>query len=157
MTIVSSIIEEISLQKDGRRWVREAHTDHVGVKYIRSYLAAADEDTEAGLAAYALQLGENTRLGEILSNIADVTANGSLAAPTTNYSTPAQNFAALRLSYAVATRVEAIMIGDFLNTLTSQQLQNAFGLNASQVTTLRTNKLTPAATLAASIRAAAGQ
>jgi hypothetical protein len=157
VAIVSSVIEEMGLQKDGRSWVREAHTDHLGFKHIRNYLAGAGLDTAAELAAYAVHLNEDTRLGEILRNIDDVTTNGSLATPSTEYSTPAQNFTGLKLAYAVATRVEAIMIGDFFNTLTNNQLQNAFGLTAGQVTTLRTNKLAPAASLATSIRAASGQ
>lgn len=157
MAIVASVIESISLQKDGRSWVHEIHTDQVALKYERSYLADAGFDTAAALASYATQLVSDTRLGEIGKNLADVSINGSLATPTTVYSTAAQNFTALRAVYQFATQVQAIMIGDFLNTLTDLQLQNAFSITAGQVTTLRTNKLTPAASAAATIRASVGQ
>src|SRR2546421_411202 len=133
MAIISSVIESISLQKDGRSWVHEIHTDQVALKYERSYLANAGFDTAAALAAYAAQLTTDIRLSEIAKNIADVTSNGSLATPTTAYSTAAQNFAALRAVYQFATQVQAIMIGDYLNTLTDVQLQNAFGITAGQV------------------------
>jgi hypothetical protein len=49
------------------------------------------------------------------------------------------------------------MIGDFLSSLTDGQLQTIFSMTAGQVTTLRSTKLTPAATAAATIRAATGQ
>ena len=157
MAIVSSIIESTSLQKDGRSWVHEIHTDQVGVKYERGYMAANGFDTAAALAAYAIQLTSDIQLREIAQNIGDVTANGSLATPKLIYSTAAQNFAALRAVYQFATQVQAVMIGDFLNTLTDLQLQNAFSLTSAQVTSLRTNKLIPASNAAATIRATTGQ
>jgi hypothetical protein len=48
------------------------------------------------------------------------------------------------------------MIGDFLSTLTNAQLQTLFSMTSGQVTTLRSSKLTPAASAAATIRAATG-
>lgn len=157
MPIVSSIIAATDTQKDGRKWIRELHTDHVAVQYVRHYLTAGNADVNAALAAYAAILASNINLGEIASNIAAVTANGSLAVITFVYSTAAENRTALRVAYQFSTRTEAIMIGDFLSSLTDVQLQTIFAMTAGQVTTLRTNKLTPAASLAASIRAAAGQ
>lgn len=157
MPIVSSVIAEINPQRDGRRWVRELHTDHVARQYVRNYLTTALADIDAALAAYAVQLAADIKAAEIGNNIAQITANGSLAGTSTVYSTAAENFAALRLAYQTAVRVEAIMMGDFLSSLSNAQLQAAFGFTAGQVTTLRTNKLTPAASLATSIRASAGQ
>lgn len=157
MAIVSSEILEDAVQKDGRRWIRELHIDQVARKYIRIYLTTAVADAAAALAAFAIQLAADIIATEILSNIADVTSNGSLATISLIYSTAAQNRAAGRAAYLTSTRVEAIMIGDFLSSLTDGQLQTIFSMTAGQVTTLRTNKLTPAATTAAAIRAAAGQ
>lgn len=157
MSIVSSIIDDQGVQADGRISVHETHTDQAGVKYAHSWLAPHGTDLSAALSAYATQLGLDITAAEILRNINAVTSLGSLAAPTLVYSTAAANFAALRLVYQTATQFQAVMIGDFLNTLTSVQLQNAFGLTAGQVTTLQTNKLQPAASLAASIRATVGQ
>jgi len=155
--IASSVIESSLLQKDGRSWVHEIHTDLVGLKYDHVYLADAALDHNAALAAYAVILAANLAAAEIASNIAAVTTIGSLASPTFVYSIVADNVAALRAAYLIATQAQAIMIGDFLSSLTNVQLENAFGLTLPQVTTLRTNKLTPAATAATTIRAAVGQ
>jgi hypothetical protein len=157
MAIVASVIESKLLQKDGRSWVHEAHTDHVANKYMRGYLADAGLDTDAGLAAYAVQLTADLTAAEIAANITSIAAFGSLATTTIVQSTLAANFVALRTAYQTATRVDAVMMGDFLSSLTNAQLQAAFGFTAGQVTTLRANKLTPAANLAASIRATVGQ
>jgi len=155
--IVASVIASVSPQADGRRWIREIHTDLVGLQFERTYLAGALDDLNAALSAYAIILGNNLRDAEIAYNVLTIISVGSLASPTLVYSTAAQNFAALRAAYKDATQVQAVMIGDFLNTLTDAQLQNAFNLTAAQVTSLRTNKLQPAATLAAQVRATAGQ
>jgi hypothetical protein len=93
---------------------------------------------------------------EIERNINSIKSLGSLAAVTLVASTAAQNASALRLAYAAATKLEAIMMGDYLSILTDTQLQNAFGLTPTQVTNLRVNKLTPAANTASAIRAAIG-
>ena len=157
MSIVSSIIADTAVQIDGRKWVRETHTDNIGLKWERNYLAGALDDLNAALAAYAVILAANITAQEIASNLSAVLANGSLAVPTFVYSTQSANLTALRAAYTTATRNDAIMIGDFLSSLTDGQLQTIFSMSAGQVTTLRSNKLTPAATLAASIRSATGQ
>ena len=54
------------------------------------------------------------------------------------------------------TQTQAVMSADYLATLTNAQLMAAFGLTLTQVQTLRTNKLTPAVSLAASIRSSTG-
>lgn len=157
MTIATSVIVDISVQKDGRKWVRELHTDSFNIQYGRSYLADALYDLSAALAAYAVILDTNLTQMEISYNVVSVLNNGSLATVTFSYSTASQNRTALRQAYQTATKQDAIMIGDFLSSLTDGQLQTLFSMTAGQVNTLRTNKLTPAATNAAAIRAAAGQ
>jgi hypothetical protein len=156
MTISASVILSDRAQADGRRWIAERHTNGGGVNYLRSYLADADLDANAALVAYAITLETGLEAAEIASNIQDVATNGSLATPRLLFTTAAQNFAALRAVYQFATQVQAIMIGDYLSARTDAQLQTAFSMTAGQVTTLRTNKLTPAASAAATIRAAAG-
>lgn len=157
MPIVSSLIVEDSAQKDGRRWIRERHTDQIGQRYEFAYLCAAVFDAAAALAARIPFVNAALIADEVAANVADVLANGSLATPRLVYSTAAQNFAGLRAVYASATRQDAIVIGDFLDTLTNSQLATAFSITVGAAATLRTNRLDPAAALAASIRAAAGQ
>jgi hypothetical protein len=157
VSIVSSALTQELAQKDGRFWVEERHTDNLGLIWPVRYLAAIGTNVNALLTSRAVQIAADLVAAEIASNIAAVLSNGSLATIVLNYSTIAANRSALRAAYATATRTDAIMIGDFLSSLTDVQLQNLFGLTAGQVTTLRTNKLTPAASAAASIRAATGQ
>lgn len=156
MPIISSVIDQDSAQADGRRAIRELHTDHVGKQYPVQYLAASDFNASAALSARVAILEQTLNQAEISANVAQISAVGSLASPTLVYSTAAQNFAALRVAYQTASRIEAVMIGDFLSTLTDTQLRNAFNMTQGQVDNLRTNKLTPATTLANSIRATLG-
>jgi hypothetical protein len=156
VAIVSSAIAEDAIQRDGRRWLREHHTDHLGIVHVIAYLAAAGHDAAAALLARVAAIEAKLRDAEIAANIASVTTEGRFAEVTLVHSTVAQNRAALREAYRVATRVEAIMIGDYLNSLTNAQLQSAFGLTSAQVTSLRTNKLAPAAANADAIRATTG-
>jgi hypothetical protein len=156
VAIVSSVIAEDAVQRDGRRWLREHHTDHLGVVHVITYLAAAGHDAAAALLARVATIEASLRDQEIAANMASVVTEGRFAEVTLVHSTVAQNRAALREAYRSATRVEAIMIGDYLNSLTNAQLQSAFGLTSAQVNTLRTNKLAPAAANADSIRATTG-
>jgi hypothetical protein len=156
MPITSSTIAEVGTQRDGRRWVLERHVDHLGIEHVRHWLAQAADDLDSALAAYALRLLEELRDREIGHNVAAVMSDGRLAVTTTIYSTAMQNINALRAAYQSATRTEAIFVGDFLGSLTDAQLRNAFDITQGQVTTLRTNKLTPAETAATTIRAASG-
>jgi hypothetical protein len=156
MSIVSSVIVSRIEQVDHRIRVVENHVDSFGARFVISYLAELVDDVVALLATHALQLASSSITNEIAQNIAAVTSLGSLATVTFVYSTPAQNVTALRSAYRNATQVEAIMIGDFLSSLTDVQLENAFSLSLAQVTTLRANRLTPAANAAAAIRAAVG-
>lgn len=157
MSITVSVVSQESAQRDNRFWVQETHTDNIGLLYVLRYLASVGTDINAILAARAITLAQQIKDGEIAANVAQVQALGSLAATTFNYSAGLENFAALRSAYATASQEQAVMIGDFLSARTDAQLRTAFGFTQAQVDTLRANKLTPAANLATSIRAAAGQ
>ena len=157
MANITSSTFEAFAQKDGSKTVHEIHTDLVGIKHDIVYTAKAADDLTAAMNAHAVDMGVNLELAEVQANIQGVTSLGSLFTPTFVYSTVAENVVALRLAYQTATQFQCVMMGDFLNTLSSAQLQAAFSLTAGQVTTLKTNKLTPAATLASSIRATVGQ
>ncbi len=157
MPIVSSIIVEDHVQQDGRRSIAERHTDQTGGVQFARYLAEVAADADATMAARVSDLNAGLITNEIGRNIVQVITLGSLAVPTFVHSTVAQNAATLRAFYQVSTQLQAVMIGDFLNTLTNAQIATAFSITTQQAATLRTNKLAPAAALAADIRAAAGQ
>jgi hypothetical protein len=156
MSIVSSTVTVEHAQIDGRRWARETHTDHLGVQHIFDYLSEVGADTAAILSARAAGLPGQLAAQEISQNIQAVKSLGSLASPTFQHSTAGANAAALREAYGAMAQQEAIMTGDYLNTLTNGQLAAAFGITTGQAQTLRTNKMAPAAAVAASIRAEAG-
>lgn len=153
----SSVLVTGVVQVDGTVTLRETYVTSAGETFTQDYTAPNGDDHAGHLTAAAAKLLSDLTANEVTSNVSQVVLFGSQAAPTLKYSTAVQNFAALRQYYQTATRIEAVMIGDFLNTLTSNQLQTAFSLTAGQVTTLRNNKLQPAADLATSIRAATGQ
>jgi len=63
MAIISSIIAEDQAQKDGRRSIREIHTDHLGKQHSVSYMAKAESDVNAVMIARLSQI--NAQLIEI--------------------------------------------------------------------------------------------
>lgn len=156
MPIASSELTTEGVQADGRRWVEEIHTDHLGLRHVYRWLAAVGVDAAAVMASRVASILAGLEVNEIESNIAAVLADGSLAVTVTNYSTNAQNLAALRAAYQTATRGEAIMMGDFLGSLTDAQLRNVFSMTQAQVNSLRASKLTPATTAANTIRTSTG-
>ena len=125
MTIVSSIIaKNVAKDASGRNWIREDHTDHLGVVHEVWYrMQTPAYDTNAALAARAVTLAADLAKAEVLENVVAVQASGSLAAPTFVHSTVAQNASGLRQAYQTATRIEAVMIGDYLASLTDGQLR----------------------------------
>lgn len=157
MSIVSSSILSDSPQRDGRRWIVAQFIDQIGQAYTQTYLAPnSGFDIATRLTADAATIDLQITLNEIAANINAIQTLGSLAAPTFVYSTVAANVSALRGAYQNATQVQAIMIGDFLNSLTNGQLQTAFGMTTLQIVSLRLNFLTPAANTATTIRASTG-
>jgi len=157
MAIVSSYIQERVIQADGRMSVTEKHIDQLGEEYLVTYLAESNFDFTAAMNSRALSLYAGKVYTEIASNIQQIINSGSLAVPVIRYSTVKQNVVELKAKYKTSTKTEAVMIGDFLSSLTDTQLQNMLNMTQLQVSTLRTNRLTPAATLATSIKTNVGE
>jgi hypothetical protein len=155
MSIVSSVILLETPQIDGRIWVVEQFTDNLGIIYQQTYLAPSSSTPTtlaAHLAADATALSAGLAANEVASNLASVLALGSLASPTEHYSTSPENVAAL--AAAAPTGVQAVMCGDYLNTLTTTALEAAFGWTLQQTQTNQTTYFQPYAAAAATIRAA---
>lgn len=55
--IQSEYIVDETPQADGRRWVKETHTDHNGKKYYAEYLASEDFDCDLCMATRAETIG----------------------------------------------------------------------------------------------------
>ncbi len=65
MPIVTSVIEQQRLQRNGSVFVREAHTDHVGKVRKRAYRAAAGTDINALMLARVPQVEADAKAGEL--------------------------------------------------------------------------------------------
>ena len=59
MSIVSSSFVEMPEEVDGRKYVTETHTDHLGNKYTFTYLADVGVDRTAVMQARASALETN--------------------------------------------------------------------------------------------------
>jgi len=70
MPIVSSRLAEDSRQIDGRRWVREQHTDHVGVVHEVVYMVEAGQVVD--LVASAVRIDAQLVEAEIAANEAEI-------------------------------------------------------------------------------------
>lgn len=109
------------------------------------------------LLAHATRLLESLVEIELNSALSLIAKDGSLAiVPPLVYTTVGDVRIALRSFYLSATMLESVMLGDYLNSLADATLRNLFNFTQAQVNNLRTNKLSPAATIAANIRAASG-
>jgi hypothetical protein len=146
-----------ALARGGRRIVFAQTDDSAVLHGPFVELRPLSDDVNAYLVTHGLALSNSLTAGEIAAVLARIVQDGSLAViPALRYATIDAVRAALRALYLTATRAEAIMLGDFLGTLTDTQLRALFGMTQIQVNSLRTNKLGPAATQATAIRSAAG-
>ena len=155
-TIISSVVAAQSIQKDGRIWITEVHTDSLGAKYQINYLATDISKLAASLAANAVSILNDLLNQEIQNNINEIVMYGSKFVPTVNYSTVAANFAELKAVWINFTQTQAIMIGDYLNQLSAATLESVFGWSPEQTASIQSTYLVPYAAMAASIRVAAG-
>ncbi len=136
MSIVSSVIVEDVAQKDGRRSVRERHTDNLGLFHFVEYLAEAGADVNAAMTARVAQIEADMAAAEVNDNV--LRAFDQLS-PTFNYSTVAQFRSALRQIYKNATAWDVVRLGKFINGLglTDTQLTNIFGVSGAALTALK--------------------
>lgn len=155
--IVSSTFTSF-VQKDGSKTVHEVHTDLIGLTHDIVYTAAAGDDLNAAMATHANNLGNSLANNEVASNLSNAETLGKNAngINVTIYSTAAQNIAALTAAWPTMLNIQAIFVGEYLSTLSDAVLQSVFGWSPAYEQTVRTNFLTPYATLAASIRTATG-
>lgn len=152
-----SVVSKIqNVQQNGTTIVTAVMGDSVGPHYNYVFSAPSGYNIDAFLTQLGANLANDLTAWEIYNNLQLVSTLGSQAVPTFVYSTVAANVAALRVFYASATQMQSVWIGDYLSSLTNVQLENAFGWTLGQVTTLRTNFLTPAASAATTIRASVG-
>lgn len=137
MSIVSSQVVEDHAQRDGRRAVREHHTDHLGVVHAVSYLAEAAADVQTALAARAPQITQVLADAEIARSMSAI-YDGNYAAVTAQHATLADIRAAIRVAYQTETGERIGRLAGFLLTLTDAQLRTLFNMTQTQVNQLKT-------------------
>jgi hypothetical protein len=154
MPILSSIVVWDQTQADGRRWVRERHTDQLGIAQFRDYLANVGVVIADGFPAIVAILNQALIDSEIQQNLVRIYEAGAAAVVTVQHATLADIRAALRVAYRTARREQAFALGAFLNTLTDAQLGTLFGVSGGALTALRTRLQTKAAQWTAYVAAA---
>jgi large-conductance mechanosensitive channel len=142
--IITSIVLWDQPQTDGRRYIRERHTDQLGVVQFRDYLAAVGVVIADGFPAIVALLNQALIDQEIQRNLAEIYEKGQLAVVRVQYASAAENGAAARLAYKTATREQVMALGAYLNTLSNVTLGNLFGLAGAALTAFRTRLQTKA-------------
>lgn len=129
-SITNSVVVSNDPQRDGRAWIRERHTDNIGVTHDILYLwhLTTDPALATLLTTHATNLAASLQAGEIAANVAQVEQLGASAVYAMNYSTPAENDLAVRQAFLPAVGVIAINLGAFLNTIGAARLTVAFSL-----------------------------
>lgn len=137
MAIVSSTYVVGPAQKDGRRYVTETHTDSIGGKHLRAYLAAVGADNQAIANARAVLVSEEIAQDEFMAALdgdgAIVVVHqtlGQLAQRLRTYFQASERFECGRVARWIMNRLDA-------GHITEAQMRNAFGLTALQWSNLR--------------------
>ena len=154
--IVSSVFT-LSAQRDGRVWVNETHTDHLGNTYPFQWIALANADHAGICSARAPKIGAALAEAEFLE------ALGADGWKPLDHQNAAQFAARFRARFKDSSRVECAKMGKWIldridgGNFTDAQVRNAFGLTATQWNTLKTNKLTPQRAAYNAVLAAIGE
>ena len=76
MPIVSSVVITDRVQSGGQRKIREEHTDNLGAKHHRQFIAAGDYDEVAGLISGASAVDASLVAGEIAAAVSEYEGGG---------------------------------------------------------------------------------
>lgn len=136
MGIVSSVIVEDRVQADGRRQVRERHTDHLGKVVDISYRAMPGADANAAMAARVNGLEANLAATELVEIVQRIRA-GRRFGGTPDYTTIPNIAARVADVYLGAPGVYAANFAEWLNGRTDALLRNVFGIGQPAIAGLR--------------------
>lgn len=156
MPIVSSTFTLSVPQKDGRVYVEEIHTDHLGALYPFQYLASPTANHAAVMTARVPRIEEASAEVEFLEAI-EVEGWKPL-----NHQTAAQFAARFRARFRDSSRVECAKLAKWIldridaGNFTETAVRNAFGLTVTQWNTLKA-KLTTMRTNYNAVLAAVGE
>lgn len=138
MSITASIILTDSPMPDGRRFITERHTDHLGVFHFRTYICLQQDTPSNNLPVSATNIAQVLRSAEIEANMVKA-LNGETDTFIFQHSTVAQNRSRLRELFKTATKFELITLGYVLHTmdLSDNQLKLIFEINDAQLPALK--------------------
>lgn len=159
MSITSSIVTIEGPQIDGRRWVREVHSDAIGVAQIVDYLGPNNVATTAQATATARALVLNVTLADVEFAVKILVDVSPLPL---RWQTAAQFIARIRAAYRNFNKADLARLAKWVlnrildGTVTDSQLQNAFGLTSAQWTALK-GRMQALATEQTAIDAAVGE
>lgn len=158
MAIVSSSHATGHAQRDGRRYVREEHTDHRGAVHVFEYLWDGVANRDAILAARAGRITEALAAAEYAARIAVDGWDGAL-----QHQSPGEFADKLRADYRISARERTCYLAWWIirriaeGSFTDNQVRNAFGMTVQDYTTFKTTKLQPAHDRWAGVVASAGE
>lgn len=138
MSITASEIIEDHAQADGRRHVRERHTDHLGIHHHVAYMAESGANATTAMTARVSQIEAGLverELGENESRALE----GPFAGPTLQHCTAAQVRARIRQLFKNASSFQLCRLAWYIQQLglTDNQLKAMFGVNDAQLVTLK--------------------
>lgn len=141
MAITASQIIEDRAQVDGRRYVTELHTDHIGKQHRFTFLVPAAFDASAAMSARAVALVAHLADQELALNESRALAEGLVFTPPTFvYCTAAQARARVREIYATAASFVVCRLAWYIQrlTLSDNQLKAMFSVNDAQLPAVKT-------------------
>lgn len=134
--IATSAIVEDAVQPDGRRYIRERHTESDGLFHDFVWMAVSGQDATAGLASRAAWLDEDLPEREILQNVANIEEDSSVQMRF-RYSTVVQLAQRIRERFRTSTGEVACRMARLFLAQPDARLITVFEITQGQVDTLR--------------------
>jgi hypothetical protein len=137
MTISSSIYTTGHAQRDGRRYVREVHTDHLGTEYVFEYLKDDATDANAVLAGrasrLAVVLAEREYRDRIEEDAWSALQHQTGAQFADRFRGEYRSSVRARCAYMAWWIIRRLAAGDF----TDAAVRNSFGMTVTQYNTMK--------------------
>lgn len=136
MPIINSVVAEDRPQIDGRRAIREQHTDHLGRIHTVEYLAGANEDVTAVLSGRATQIAAQQQQQELASLIDFSFAGNDPRSYPLQWNRPQDAFRALTRACLTADAVTLLRFAVIAAEYTIDELAAQAGLETNEANTL---------------------
>ena len=111
MPVMSSSVITDRAQSGGQRKIREEHTDNIGVKHHRQFIAASDYDEAAGLITGASSVDASLVASEIASAVSTYEQGGD----PLHYEASANNWQKITPNHQTWDELAAAVLINFLS------------------------------------------